>query len=271
MNDEKVEDWGILNKYIPFAVLIGLVAGAFYLGVLTSKVSIYEKQLGIAKGSSADSGTVAAKQPTAGNPSNPSPSNNLAAAPTQPKDVKVDPISATDHTRGNKNARIALIEYSDLECPFCKRFHPTAQQVVDTYKDKVVWVYRSFPLSQLHSQAKKEAEAIECAGKLAGNDGFWKMTDKIFDVTPSNNGLDLTTLPDLASAVGIDKSSFKSCLDSGEMAAKVDAQYQSGLNSGVNGTPGNFLLDTKTGKVVEIPGAVPFENIKQAIDQILAQ
>jgi len=269
MNEEKVENWNILNKYVPFAIVVGLAAGAFYLGVLTTKISIYEKQLGIGnvQGSALGQKAVAAVN----QPSNPSPSNNPGTAPAPAKDVKVDPISATDHIQGNKNARIALIEYSDLECPFCKRFHPTAQQVVDTYKDQVVWVYRQFPLSQLHSQAKKEAEATECAAKLAGNDGFWKMTTKIFEVTPSNNGLDLTTLPDLAASVGIDKTAFKTCLDSGDMAAKVDAQYQSGVNSGVNGTPGNFLLDTKTGKTVEIPGAVPFDNIKQAIDSMLKQ
>jgi protein-disulfide isomerase len=270
MQEESYESWNILNKYKAPAIVLILVFASFYLGVLTAKVSIYGKQLGGVNGNSENSGTAAAKQPLGGSPNKRSPNNNLAA-PAPSKDIKVDPISATDHIRGNKNARIALIEYSDLECPFCKRFHPTAQQVLDTYKDKVVWVYRSFPMSQLHSKAKKESEAIECAGKLAGNEGFWKMTDKIFEVTPSNNGLDLTILPDLASSVGIDKTAFKSCLDSGEMAAKVDAQYQSGLNAGVKGTPGNFLLDTKTGKAVEIPGAVPFESIKQVIDQMLAQ
>jgi len=263
MDNENQESWDILKKYKVPAVVLILIVGSFYIGVLSAKVNLYEKQLG---------GSALGQKALAIQPSNPAPSNNnLGAAPTPLKDVKVDPVSAIDHTRGNKNARIALIEYSDLECPFCKRFHPTAQQVVDNYKDQVVWIYRHFPLSQLHSQSKKEAEATECATKLAGNEGFWKLTDKILEVTPSNNGLDLTTLPDLAAGVGIDKTAFKTCLDSGEMAARVDAQYQSGINSGVSGTPGNFLLDTKTGKVVELAGAVPFDNIKQAVDSILKQ
>ena len=263
MNNENQESWGILKKYKVPAVMLILIAGSFYVGVLTAKVNLYEKQLG---------GSALGQKVVAVQPSNPTPlNNNLAVAPTPSKVAKVDPVSATDHIRGNKDARIALIEYSDLECPFCKRFHPTAQQVVDTYKDQVVWVYRHFPLDQLHSKARKEAEATECATKLAGNEGFWKLTDKILEVTPSNNGLDLTTLPDLATGVGIDKIAFKTCLDSGEMATKVDAQYQSGVSSGVSGTPGNFLLDTKTGKAVELAGAVPFDNIKQAIDLILGQ
>jgi len=251
------ESWAILNKYKVLAVAFVLIAGSFYMGVLTAKVSVYEKQLGIGnKGNTLGQKVIAADQPT--------------PAPTAPpKDVKVDSVTATDHIRGNKDARIALIEYSDLECPFCKKFHPTAKKVLDTYQNQIVWVYRHFPLSQLHSKAKKEAEATECAAKLAGNDGFWQMMDKIFEVTPSNNGLDLATLPDLAAQVGIDKTAFAACLDSGEMASRVDTQYQSGVNSGVTGTPGNFLLDTKTGRVIEIPGAVPFENINQAIDSML--
>ena len=132
-----------------------------------------------------------------------------------------------------------------------------------------MWVYRHFPLDQIHPKADKEAEATECAYKLAGNEGFWKMTNKIFEVTPSNNGLDLATLPDLANEIGINKVSFKSCLDSGEMAAHVEDDFQSGIKAGVTGTPGNILFDTKTGEIRIIPGAVPFDQMKQAIDELL--
>lgn len=235
-------------------VLVVLLIGASYMiGTLTTKVKMYEKS-----GINAKAGNLAG--------------NNAAipSAPTQPEAAgEVKPISDKDHIRGNSKARIALIEYSDLECPFCKRFHPTAQQVVDTYKNDVMWVYRHFPLDQIHSKADKEAEAVECAYKLAGNDGFWKLTDKIFEVTPTNNGLDLATLPDLASGVGLNKQAFQTCLDSGEMAAHVEEDYQSGVTAGVSGTPGNILLDTKTGKTRVIPGAVPFDQIKQAIDEML--
>src|SRR3990172_8387087 len=173
--------------------LIVLLIGAFFaIGSLYTKVKFYEKS-GVSP-NVANLGT------------NNAPTPNLL---TQPDEAgKVNPISDKDHIRGNSKARIALIEYSDLECPFCKRFHPTAQQVVDTYINDVMWVYRHFPIDQLHSKADKEAEATECAYKLAGNDGFWKLTDKIFEVSPANNGLDLATLPDLAAGVGLNKQAF---------------------------------------------------------------
>ncbi len=189
--------------------------------------------------------------------------------PPEPTAGPVDPLKDEDHVRGNRNARILLFEYSDLECPFCKRFHPTAKQIVDTYKGEVAWVYRHFPLDQIHSKADKEAEAIECANELGGEDGFWKMTDKIFEVTPSNNGLDPAELPKIATQIGLNETKFKSCLDSGKYAAHVEEDYQGGIKAGITGTPGNILLDTKTSKTKLIPGALPFDQFKIAIDDLL--
>src|SRR3989344_1756793 len=242
------------NNFIVVFLIFLLIGASFFIGVLYTKVQGYE------------SGAGSARPVTAGN-------NNVPSAPSvAPRELTagdIKPIGKNDHIRENPNARIALIEYSDLECPFCKRFHPTAKQVIYTYKDDVMWVYRHFPLDQIHPKADKEAEATECAYKLAGNEGFWKMTNKIFEVTPSNNGLDLATLPDLANEIGINKVSFKSCLDSGEMAAHVEDDFQSGIKAGVTGTPGNILFDTKTGEIRIIPGAVPFDQMKQAIDELL--
>ncbi|OGC45930.1 hypothetical protein A3F07_03935 [candidate division WWE3 bacterium RIFCSPHIGHO2_12_FULL_38_15] len=252
-NTNLLKQLGTNNIIILFLVIL-LLGASFFIGVLFTKVKMYE------------SGSGASGPTTAGNGTAPSAQ---AAVPTERVAGDVKPIGKDDHFRGNPNARIALIEYSDLECPFCKRFHPTAKQVVDTYINDVMWVYRHFPIDQLHSKADKEAEAVECAYKLAGNDGFWKLTDKIFEVTPANNGLDLATLPDLAAGVGLNKQAFQTCLDSGEMAIHIEEDYQSGITAGVNGTPGNILLDTKTGKTRVIPGAVPFDQIKQAIDEML--
>lgn len=189
--------------------------------------------------------------------------------PPEPVAGPVEPLKDEDHVRGDRNARVLLFEYSDLECPFCKRFHPTAKQIVDAYKGQVAWVYRHFPLDQLHSKADKEAEAAECAAEIGGNDGFWKLTDKIFEVTPANNGLNLDDLPALASEVGLNQNRFKQCLDSGRFAARVEEDYQSGIKAGVSGTPGNILLDTKTGKTKLIPGALPLDSFKTEIDSML--
>lgn len=237
-----------LDKLTPI-LIVAVVILSFAVGLMWQKISTLETQKG-------------------------SNTNQVADAPTAPdytvKDL--DPISDTDHIRGNKDkAKVALIEYSDLECPYCKKFHPTAQQAMDEYGDDLVWVYRHFPLDQLHPKADKEAEAVECAAKLGGEDAFWKLTDKIYEVTTSNNTLDLDTLPTLAAGVGLNKQDFSACLDSGEMAQKVEDQYQSGLRAGVRGTPGNILLNIKTGDTVMLPGAVPFANLKQSIDSMLAK
>ena len=96
-----------------------------------------------------------------------------------------------------------VVEFSDLECPFCKRFHATMQQTVAAYGGQVAWVYRHFPIDQLHSKAPKEAEATECAAELGGNDKFWAYTNRLMEVTPANNGLILPNLPRLQYSSGL--------------------------------------------------------------------
>lgn len=199
--------------------------------------------------------------------------NNAATAPTEGKlseeqVKKIPAVTDADHIRGSKNAKVVLIEYSDLECPFCKRFHPTVKQITDEYDGQVAWVYRHFPLDQLHPKADKEAEAVECAAELGGEDSFWALVDKIYEVTPSNNGLDHSLLPGLAAEVGLSESAFKSCFDSGKYTDKIEEQYQGGITAGVSGTPGNFVLNSK-GEAWLIPGALPYESVKATIEEAL--
>lgn len=250
----------LTSSPFPTILLVAVIVGAFFLGSLWTKVQILERG-GVATSSRQAAGSTTGTGPAGGG-------SVPQVAPAQTAG-DVPQLTKDDHVRGDRNARIALIEYSDLECPFCKRFHPTAQRIVDEYKGKVMWVYRHFPLDQIHAKADKEAEATECAFELGGHDVFWKMTDKIFEVTPSNNNLNLDDLSKLALQVGLDAEKFKSCLDSGRQAARVEEQYQGGVRAGITGTPGNILLDTKTGKTRLIPGAVPFESIKPIIDEML--
>ena len=90
------------------------------------------------------------------------------------------PITEQDHRQGAIGSPITIIEYSDLQCPFCKRFHDTMNEIKDRYDDQVTWVYRHLPLLSLHPDAGKLAEATECVAELGGNDAFWKFTDLIF-------------------------------------------------------------------------------------------
>ncbi len=178
------------------------------------------------------------------------------------------PVTSDDHIRGDINAPVKIVEYSDTECPFCKRFHPTMQEVAKTYGDKVAWVYRHFPLDQLHPKARKEAEATECAAELGGNDGFWKYLDRLMEVTPANNGLDPAQLPQIAKYIGIDVAKFNECLSSGKYAQKIEEQVQDAVATGGNGTPWSIVVG-RDGKKYPLSGAQPLEAVKQLIDVAL--
>lgn len=89
-------------------------------------------------------------------------------------------ISDQDHIRGSVSAPVTIVEFSDLQCPFCGRFHPTLQKALQEYGDKVRWVYKHFPLDSIHAQARPAAEAAECIAEQKGDDGFWKFTDGVF-------------------------------------------------------------------------------------------
>lgn len=177
------------------------------------------------------------------------------------------PISREDHILGNQNAKIIVVEYSDLECPFCKSFHNTMHRVVNESNGDVAWVYRHYPIPQLHAKAFREAEATECAFEQGGNDAFWKYTDRIFEITPSNDGLEESELSKIAEYAGLDKTVFNNCLDSGKFRDKVQADVDDGIKAGVNGTPSSFVL--KKGKVVDtFPGALPYAEIMQKIQAV---
>ncbi len=194
-------------------------------------------------------------------------SGESAGSPTDDS-ITIRPVSSEDHIRGNKNAEITIIEYSDLECPFCKRFHPTLQQILLDYSGKVRWVYRHFPLTSLHSKAPKEAEATDCAAELGGNDGFWAYIDRLYEVTPSNNGLDLEQLPQIAQDVGLDRQKFKECLDKGKYAQHVQEDYQDAISAGGSGTPYNIVIDSQ-GNKLPFSGALPYSSVKKIIDSVL--
>ncbi len=240
-----------IGGVIQAVVIILLVVCSFLLGSLWTKIQILERQ-----------GALSADTPSVvGQP--------VAALPPAQEAKELPKITKDDHIRGDRNARIALVEYSDMECPFCKRFHPTAQQVLDAYKGKVMWVYRHYPLA-FHANAQKQAEASECANELGGNDAFWKYTDAIYDRTTSNGtGFALDKLVPLSKELGLNEAKFKECLESDRYASHVKDDMTGGSKAGVTGTPGNILLDTKTGKTNLISGAVPFATFKSAIDEML--
>lgn len=193
---------------------------------------------------------------TGGTVADPSPE-----APTPSLDV--ESLIDDDAVLGDEDAPVTIIEWSDYQCPFCKRFHDQTwnllkSQYIDT--GKVKFVYRDFPLS-FHVNAQKSAEAAECAGEQGK---YWEMHDAIFTQSQADGtGISPADLKNIAKSVGLDSSKFDSCLDSGEMAAEVQKDMSEGAASGVQGTPG-FLIN---GKLVS--GAQPFSVFQQVIDSEL--
>ncbi|OGG47439.1 hypothetical protein A2761_03145 [Candidatus Kaiserbacteria bacterium RIFCSPHIGHO2_01_FULL_51_33] len=187
------------------------------------------------------------------------------------QEVTLRPVSAADHLYGNPAADIIVVEYSDLECPYCKVFHQTLTQLMKDYgkSGKLAWVYRHFPLPELHPKASKEAEASECAAELGGNDAFWKFINGVFAVTPSNNGLDPAELPRIATSIGLNQKAFEACLASGKYQAKIKADYDDAYAAGGRGTPYSILITGN--QKIPIDGAQPYSAVKAVIENLLAE
>jgi protein-disulfide isomerase len=164
--------------------------------------------------------------------------------PTQNSDIVINPVSKTDHILGNPDAPVVIVEFSDTECPYCKMFQTTMQTVMNTYgKDgKVAWVYRYFPLDQLHSKSRNEAQAVECSSELGGSTAFWKYLDEVYSTTTSNDTLDPAKLPIIAKYAGLDVTKFNTCLASGKYANLIQADLEDGAKAGAQGTPYNVMI-----------------------------
>lgn len=195
---------------------------------------------------------------------------NQAAEEARRRVEKVRPADPDrDHLYGNPAAPISLIEYSDFECPYCKRFHPTAKALVDASDGQVNWVYRHFPLAFHNPMAQREAEASECADELGGNDAFWRFADTLYARTGSNGkGIPGVELGAFAAEVGLDRAAFEACLDSGRHAARVQADYKEGIALGISGTPGNILRNNETGRAQLVGGAQPLARLQAVVEQL---
>ena len=173
----------------------------------------------------------------------------------EPPKVQVD--AGGRPVQGNKNAPVAIISWSDYECPFCKRAEPTVEKVLKDYGDKVSFVHRDFPLD-FHQHAEKAAEAARCAEKQGK---FWAYHTKLF----ASADLSEEQLKAIAKEVGLDQAAFDKCLASGEFKEAIQKDVQAGAAAGVNGTPAFFI----NGRMLS--GAQPYEKFKEVIDAELAR
>jgi protein-disulfide isomerase len=176
---------------------------------------------------------------------------------TPPARVTGD-LTDDDPAKGDKNAPVTIVEFSDYQCPFCQRFvQQTLPLINERYvkTGKVRLVFRDYPLP-FHQYAQKAAEASECADEQGK---FWEMHDKLF----STSELGIDTLKNFAKEIGLDTTKFNSCLDSGKYASEVQKDMTDGSKYGVRGTPA-FLING-----VLVSGAQPFQNFQTVIEQEL--
>ncbi len=203
-------------------------------------------------------------KPAAPTADRPAPAGEVTSVSTD-----VATVRANDRIRGNADADVVVIEYSDSDCPFCVRFHTTMQSILTEYNGKVAWIYRYFPLESLHPNAITEAVAMECVADLGGNDAFNKYLDTIMNVTLSADPKSAETLATFATAQGIDAKLFAACMADTEASDRVNADIAEVQSIGARGTPFSIAFNQKTGEQVIIPGAYPIEEVRKMIDGLL--
>ncbi|MDD3145462.1 MAG: thioredoxin domain-containing protein [Candidatus Gracilibacteria bacterium] len=205
--------------------------------------------------------------------------NPQANAPTPPSEggaISLEQVkkvtSENTHILGNPDAEITWVEYSDIECPYCKKLHQsgTIEEIMKEYDGKVNFIFKQFPLA-FHKQAQMEAEAVLCAGELGGKDKYYDFITQAFNGS-KGNGESYTkeSISKLGGELGIDEKKLLSCIESGKFKQQAQDEMEEGSTLfGITGTPGNVLINNKTGKWDKLPGAYPTGSFKQKIDSLL--
>ncbi len=169
------------------------------------------------------------------------------------------PVEAIGPARGPADARVTIVEFSDYQCPFCRRAEPTLQQVLSRYEGKVRFVFRHFPLDRIHPLARGASEAAACADQQGK---FWEYHEQLF---AENAQLDRAGLDALATKTGLDGAAFKLCMDERKTQSLVENDVKAGSAAGVSGTPAFFING------IPLRGALPVEDFQRVIDEELAE
>jgi protein-disulfide isomerase len=181
----------------------------------------------------------------------------------------VRPVGSQDHIFGNPGAKVLIVEYADFDCEFCSGMSGTLRQIVanEGAQGEVAWVYREFPLTEIHPNAFHHAEAAECAAIAGGNDAFWKFADLLY----ANQPVDPSQYGTFAQTLSIPGDTFASCYAnaSSTVEARISADRKNALAIGADGTPFSLILVSGQAPLV-IDGSAPYEAVKALVDQALA-
>ncbi len=179
----------------------------------------------------------------------------------QVEEVSFLELKGNEVAKGNLNSNIVLVEFTDLQCPFCARFHPTVEKAVQ--KNNVKLVTKHFPLS-FHEYAKDYSIMFECLAKNNGANQAYDFVNKLFEVNIQKRGV--VTLEDglnEAKKLGLSDSTFNSCKSDSSITGKIQENFDEGIKIGINGTPAMYILNTTSKKAVRLNGLVE-ENVLQA-------
>lgn len=178
------------------------------------------------------------------------------------------PVSNRIKLYGNPTARFTIVEYSDLECPFCRSFHATPKYLVDNSKGNVNWQWKHLPLSFHEPLATNGALASECVYDQKGSQGFWAFTDQWFKLSQGNGKGPLQSIGEIAASVGVDTDTFDSCVSSSTHQSFLSSEKEYASKIGLTGTPASMIVDNLTGKRVFVKGAQPISNYAKAINEL---
>ncbi len=184
----------------------------------------------------------------------------------KPTNIKIKKPTTSEHWTGSKDAKFVLVEYSDLECPYCKSLHPTLIKLLRENQGKVAWVFRHYPQISEHVKSQKLAEAVECAAEQGGEKGFWNMTDAIYDKMPN---LELVELPYLASSMGLSESELKTCLDTNKFESKVNTEQADAEKIGFRMTPSTVIYNLSNDKTLFVEDDVPYDQFKTQLEAFM--
>jgi len=190
----------------------------------------------------------------------------------QPKGEPISISADDDPSKGNQDATVTIIEFSDFQCPFCGRFQvETLPLIVEQYVDtgKVKFVFRDFPIQNIHPNALPSAAAAGCANE---QNKFWEYHDALFENQGVWSKVDtasaITIFKEYATKLNFNQEQFDTCLETGKYLPEINNDLNDGRNYGVTGTPGFFIGNEKIG-FIKINGAQPFEAFKSVIDSQL--
>ena len=253
MSEDIIIKKATLNKLI-FGIAAALIAVAFFGGYI---LGTQNKTQNTVQENSLKNTTL---QPT-------------QTPPTSAEETRIFVSLGDDPVKGNQNAQVTIVEFSDFQCPFCARFFSqTLPQIQQDYIDsgKVRLVYKDFPLDNIHQNAKAASVAARCANEQGK---FWEYHNKLFESQTQWASLGAAkatnTFKQYATELKLNSGNFDSCLDSAKYLDEVNKDYQDGTNYGVSGTPAFFIGNDKDGYVMLI-GAKPYLEFQQRIDDELS-